>query len=163
MLRGMRQRRADDCHAFAAVDVSVLMEQRRGWHDMDCIMANDEINAPNEDILLDHMRSPYHKGRLADVSCSQSIRNPACGDWIDLQLLLDAERRVTQAYFEGRGCAVSQAAASILCEQIEGCALAELVTWEPQQMLELLGVPLSPYRRQCGLLAFNALKQMIEA
>ena len=73
-----------------------------------------------QDHILDHFESPYHKGRLACPTCSHRDKNPLCGDVIELQLRLDADGRVAEAFFDGKGCAISQAAASILCQEIEG-------------------------------------------
>lgn len=115
-----------------------------------------------DDHILDHYESPYHKGHLACPSCSHADRNPICGDQIALELRI-ADERVSEAYFHGRGCAISQAAASILCESIEGKTVAELKDFQAKDMLELIRVPLSPSRQKCGLLAFKVLKTMLYA
>ncbi len=111
------------------------------------------------DQILDHFKAPYHRGRLPEATCAHSMRLATCGDWINLQLLIEHDR-VQQAWFEGQGCTISQAAASILCQHIESRPLEELSTFTPEQMLNLLGIPLSPYRKQCGLLAYRALMAM---
>lgn len=113
------------------------------------------------DYILDHYESPYHKGRLAEPTCSNRGRNPLCGDVVQLELKVDDEGRVQQAYFEGKGCAISQAAASILCENIEGKKLDELKNLQAQEMLDLLKVPLTATRQRCGLLGFKVLKTMV--
>ena len=113
--------------------------------------------------ILDHFESPYHKGHLDCATCSHRDKNPLCGDVIELQLRLDDEGRVAEAFFEGKGCAISQAAASILCEEIEGKSTEELKEMQAKQMLDLLQVPLTASRQKCGLLAFKVMKTMLYA
>ena len=114
-----------------------------------------------DDHILDHFESPYHKGHLPCPTCSHSDRNPICGDQITLELEIDRDQHVHQAFFDGKGCAISQAAASILCEAIEGKSLAELRDFQAQDMLKLLNVRLTASRQKCGLLGFKVLKTML--
>lgn len=114
-----------------------------------------------DDHILDHFESPYHKGQLPHPTCSHSDRNPICGDQVTLQLVIDDENRIQQAYFDGKGCAISQAAASILCESVEGKSLTELKDFQARDMLDLLKVPLTASRQKCGLLSFKVLKTML--
>jgi nitrogen fixation protein NifU and related proteins len=114
-----------------------------------------------EEHILDHYESPYHKGRLENPTCTHAGKNPLCGDRIELQLLVDEHDRIMQAYFDGTGCAISQAAASILCEEIEGKSLEEIREFQAPQMLDLLKVPLTASRQKCGLLGFKVLKTMV--
>jgi nitrogen fixation NifU-like protein len=74
---------------------------------------------------------------------------------------VDDKGVVTDAYFDGTGCAISQAAASILCEQVEGKNIEELRGMQAQEMLDLLQVPLTATRQKCGLLSFKILKTML--
>ena len=113
-----------------------------------------------DDHILDHYESPYHKGKLEGASCSLSDRNPICGDQVTLQLRFDGDK-VAECFFDGKGCAISQAAASILCEAVEGKTLAELRQLQAPDMLKLLQVPLTPSRQKCGLLAFKILKTLL--
>lgn len=124
-------------------------------------MNNDQYGDLYEEHILDHYESPYHKGRLPNATCSHAGRNPLCGDRVELQLKVDDEGRIEQAYFDGQGCAISQAAASILCEDIEGKRLEEVEQMEPQRMLDLLKVPLTATRQRCGLLGFTVLKTIV--
>jgi nitrogen fixation protein NifU and related proteins len=110
--------------------------------------------------LLDHVESPYHRGRAPHASCAHTERNAACGDWVRLELVLEAGGRVQQAWFDGGGCLISQAA-SILCRAVEGKTIGQLRELTAQQMLDWLEIPLTPRRMQCGLLAFKVLKTMI--
>ena len=113
-----------------------------------------------DDHILDHFESPYHKGHLDCPTCSHSDRNPICGDQVTLELAIDGQR-VREAFFEGKGCAISQAAASILCEAIEGKSIDELREFQAKDMLDLLKVRLTASRQKCGLLGFKVLKTML--
>ena len=122
---------------------------------------SDEKAELFEDHILAHVESPYHRGRLPHPTYTHRERIPSCGDDVELQLQVDGTGRITQAFFDGRGCFVSQGAASILCQFIEGKELEQLALFEAHEMLDLLGVPLTPTRQQCGLLAFKALKTIV--
>jgi nitrogen fixation NifU-like protein len=113
------------------------------------------------DYLLDHYESPYHRGHLEHPTIAHEDENPLCGDQVRLELLVDEEGRVKEAWFDGHGCTISQAAASILTHEIEGKTLAELKTFQAPQMLELLRARLTASRQKCGLLPFKILKTMI--
>jgi nitrogen fixation NifU-like protein len=80
-----------------------------------------------------------------------------------LELLVDGTGRITEAWFEGMGCAISQAAASILVRHVEGRTFEELSDFRAAQMLDLLGVWLAASREKCGLLAFCVLETMLGA
>jgi nitrogen fixation protein NifU and related proteins len=122
---------------------------------------NGRTDKPDESTILDHMESPYHRGRAPNASWARTERNAACGDWVRLELVLEADGRVQQAWFDGGGCLISQAAASIVCQAVEGKTIRELRELTAQQMLDLLEIPLTPRRTQCGLLAFKVLKAMV--
>lgn len=119
---------------------------------------NEEIY---DDFILDHYECPYHKGNLPCPTCAHQDRNPLCGDQIRLELKVDDTGHVKEAFFNGKGCAISQAAASILCEHIEGKSVDELKNMQAQNMLEMLRVPLTATRQRCGLLGFKILKTML--
>ena len=114
-----------------------------------------------DELILDHYESPYHRGQLEAPSCTHTERNPLCGDRIQLQLQIDSENRIQQAFFDGEGCAISQAAASILCEHIEGMTLSEIEAFDAPAMLDLLQVQLTAVRQRCGLLGFKVLKTLV--
>ena len=114
-----------------------------------------------DELILDHYESPYHRGQLDAPSCTHTERNPLCGDRVQLQLQIDSEQRIQQAFFDGEGCAISQAAASILCEHIEGMTLTEIEAFDAPAMLDLLQVQLTAVRQRCGLLGFKVLKTLV--
>lgn len=111
--------------------------------------------------ILEHFESPYHKGHVECPTCTHADKNPLCGDYVNLELKVDDAGVVTDAYFDGTGCAISQAAASILCETIEGKTIEELRSMQAKEMLDLLQVPLTATRQKCGLLSFKILKTML--
>src|SRR4029077_19689799 len=114
-----------------------------------------------DDHILDHFESPYHRGHLALPTIAHEDENPLCGDQVRLEIVVDENNRVKEAWFDGHGCAISQAAASILTREIEGKTLEELKKFQAPQMLDLLRVRLSAARLKCGLLSFKILKTMI--
>lgn len=121
---------------------------------------SDGLDDIYDDHILDHFECPYHKGHLPQPSCAHSERNPICGDQLTLELQI-ADGKVQQAFFNGKGCAISQAAASMLCEHVEGRAVEELRNMPAKEMLDILKVPLTPSRQKCGLLGFKVLKTML--
>ncbi|MCC7423719.1 MAG: iron-sulfur cluster assembly scaffold protein [Planctomycetaceae bacterium] len=114
-----------------------------------------------DDHILDHFECPYHKGHLANPTCTHCGKNPLCGDKVTVQIRVDDEGKIVEAWFDGSGCAISQAAASILCQHIEGKTVDEVENLQPQDMLSLLKVPLTATRQRCGLLSFKVLKTML--
>lgn len=114
-----------------------------------------------DDFILDHYESPYHRGHTDHPTIVHEDENPLCGDTVHLELVVDENDRVKEAWFDGQGCAISQAAASILISEIEGKTLTELKNFQAKEMLELLRVRLTASRQKCGLLSFKVLKTMI--
>lgn len=114
-----------------------------------------------DDYILDHYECPYHKGHIECPTCAHSEKNPLCGDQIRLELKVDDQGKVAEAFFNGKGCAISQAGASILCQHVEGKSLNELRGFQAPDMLRLLKVPLTATRQRCGLLCFKVLKTMM--
>lgn len=120
----------------------------------------DRLEDLYDDHILDHFECPYHKGHLTSPSCTHSERNPICGDQLTLELQI-TDGKVQQAYFNGKGCAISQAAASMLCEHVEGRSVEELRNMPAKEMLDIIQAPLTPSRQKCGLLGFKVLKTML--
>src|SRR5262245_50633020 len=114
-----------------------------------------------DDYILDHYESPYHRGHVAQPTIAHEDENPLCGDQVRLELVVDENDRVKEAWFDGHGCVISQAAASILVHEIEGQTLEELKKLQAPQMLDLLHRRLTASRQKCGLLSFKVLKTMI--
>jgi nitrogen fixation protein NifU and related proteins len=107
--------------------------------------------------ILDHFRNPRNKGTLDPADFTYEDVNPLCGDEIHMDLRTDGER-ITEVRFSGRGCAISQAAASILTEMVEGRPLDEVKAISREDLLDELGVPISPARMKCAMLGLKVLK-----
>ena len=114
----------------------------------------DEIYREN---ILDHYKHPRHRGTLEHPDITYEDANPLCGDHIRMDLKV-RDGRVEQVAFSGHGCSISQAAASMLCERIEGRPLEEIKQLTREDVLEMLGIELGPVRLKCGLLALKTLK-----
>ena len=109
------------------------------------------------EVILDHYKSPRHYGRLESPDGEAEGQNPLCGDEIAMSLTLDGDT-VADVGFEGRGCAISQAATSMLTEMIRGRDAAEVAAMSKDELLEEIGIPLTPVRLKCALLGLGVLK-----
>src|SRR3712207_1788005 len=109
------------------------------------------------EVILDHYKRPRNKGTLDPADFSYEDTNPLCGDEVRIDVRV-AEDRVAEVRFLGRGCAVSLASASILTEMVQGMPLAEVKALTKDDLLEELGIPVSPARLKCALLGLKVLK-----
>lgn len=125
------------------------------------------MNDLYQDIIMDHYRNPRNKGRLEAPEASYEDQNPLCGDTLRMDLAFDPpltqetapeQRRISAIRFSGRGCAISQAAASMLTELVEGRSVAEARALSKDDLLEELGITLSATRLKCALLSLKAFK-----
>ena len=117
-----------------------------------------------QEIILQHYRSPHNFGPLEGATMKGEEFNPSCGDHITLSLKLDpAGTRVEEVHFAGDGCAISVAGASMLTERIKGRTLEEVRALTREDVLALLGIPLSPVRVKCALTGFAALGKALHA
>ena len=112
--------------------------------------------------IMDHYENPYHRGTLPVPTLESYNHNPLCGDEVRVQARIDDEGRVAEAYFEGEGCVISLAAASMLMEAVEGKSLAEVKAMTRQDMLDLLGIRLTTMRVKCAMLALRTLERAID-
>ena len=110
--------------------------------------------------LLDHFRHPRNKGELFDAQISAESLNPSCGDEITLQIRVDGET-LSEIGFTGRGCVISQAAASLLTVLVKHKKLEELEALTKDDMISLVGIPLGPTRLRCALLALESLHKAL--
>lgn len=110
------------------------------------------------EIILDHYQNPRNTGTLNPADIDYEEDNPVCGDHIHLTVQLDADKRVTAVGWEGEGCAISQASASMLYENIVGKTLDDLRATGKEDILEMLGIELGPVRLKCALLSLKVLK-----
>lgn len=113
-----------------------------------------------QEIILDHASHPRNMGRINGASKSVTVHNSLCGDRIDMDVLLEGER-VGDVKFEGIGCAISKASASLLTEYAKGKTKEELKKLDKQAIMDLLGIQLGPNRLKCALLSLEALKKLL--
>ena len=111
--------------------------------------------------ILDHYKSPRNFGKIENATVHHHEYNPLCGDEIDMFLLIDENKKIVDIKVYPRGCAISVASASMLSEQIKGKNLDELKTMTKEEILEMLGIPISPVRLKCALLSLDTLKNSI--
>jgi nitrogen fixation NifU-like protein len=112
------------------------------------------------DYILEHYRRPHNFGVLEYANASHEGANPLCGDRITLQLRL-ADGKIAGVGFTGRGCAISQASASLLTDEIKGKSVADATAMTSQDVLDLLGIEISPARLKCALLSLDTMQQAI--
>jgi nitrogen fixation NifU-like protein len=110
------------------------------------------------EVILDHYKNPRNRGTLDPHDFSYEDENPLCGDKLRIDVRLDESRRVADVAFSGRGCAISQASASLLTEAIMGKSLDEVKQMGKDDILDLLGIELGPVRLKCALLSLKVLK-----
>jgi nitrogen fixation NifU-like protein len=108
--------------------------------------------------IIDHYKNPRMKGVLDPHDISYEDDNPLCGDRLRIDVRLGADGRVSEAAFSGQGCAISQASADLLTESIIGKSLEEIRGIGKDDILEMLGIELSPVRLKCALLSLKVLK-----
>lgn len=115
-----------------------------------------------KELILDHWRSPQNKGLLIDFDVEGHQVNTNCGDAILLRLKF-SKQTVSQVSFDGEGCAISQASASLLTEALKGKSLPELKNLNSKDVFTLLGVEIIPTRLKCALLPLSALHTAISS
>ena len=109
------------------------------------------------EVIIEHYKNPSHRGKLDPHDISFADNNPLCGDHIQIDLRVGDDGLVTDARFDGHGCAISQAA-DLLVESIIGKPLDDVKKLNKQSVLELLGIDLGPVRLKCALLSLKVLK-----
>ncbi len=111
--------------------------------------------------ILDHYQNPRNYGRLTDYSFRYQDFNPLCGDQIEIFVKLSPRNRIEKIKFEGQGCAISQAAASLLTAEVKKKSLAEVQKMGQAEVLAWLGVAVGASRLKCALLSLRALQKGI--
>lgn len=110
------------------------------------------------EMILDHYRNPRRKHLVSPADIDYAEDNPVCGDHLHLTIQLDDQQRVIDIGWEGEGCAISQASASMLYESLVGKTLDEIRAVDKDTVLEMLGIELGPVRLKCALLSLKVLK-----
>src|SRR5919106_2686595 len=108
--------------------------------------------------ILEHYKRPQNFGRLEEFDLEYEDNNPFCGDEQHVWIKLDADGRVNEVSFEGKGCAISTAATSMLTDEIEGMTADELLSLPKDFVLDLLGIDISATRMKCALLGLKIVK-----
>ena len=116
------------------------------------------------DLILDHYKNPRNFGHLEHASCTAEEYNSACGDRIVMEVELENRKSkiaIRNIKFNGEGCAISQAAASMLTEKVKGMTKEEVMNITPEHIMEMLGTTLTPSRVKCALLPLEVLQKSI--
>ena len=108
--------------------------------------------------ILSHYKRPRNWGVLEDADLEFEDTNPLCGDELKVMLKVDEQKVVTEVRFDGHGCAISQASASMASEELVGKRVDELVALDKAFVLDLLGIPISATRMKCAMLSLKVIK-----
>jgi nitrogen fixation protein NifU and related proteins len=110
------------------------------------------------ELIIDRYQNPLYRGELEPHDISFTDDNPLCGDRIRIDLRVNEQGQVTEAAFSGQGCAISQASADLLIEEIMGKSLEQVKELTKEDILDMLGIELGPVRLKCALLSLKVLK-----
>ncbi len=110
------------------------------------------------EVIIDRYKNPMFRGSLEPNDISFEDENPLCGDHIKIDLRVDKDNHITEAAFDGHGCAISQASADLLLESVIGKSLDDVKKMNKGNVLDLLGIELGPVRLKCALLPLKILK-----
>jgi nitrogen fixation protein NifU and related proteins len=108
------------------------------------------------DYILEHYRRPHNFGVLESPTASHEGSNPLCGDRITMQLGI-RDGKLAEVAFTGRGCAISQASASLLTDEVRGMTVDAAAAYRADDLLDLLGIEISPARLKCAMLSLDTL------
>jgi nitrogen fixation NifU-like protein len=112
------------------------------------------------DYILEHYRRPHNFGVIDEPTASFEGSNPLCGDRITMQLGVE-NGIVERVGFTGRGCAISQASASLLTDEVKGKPIADVAAFRADDLLDLLGIDISPARLKCAMLSHETLQKAL--
>jgi len=113
--------------------------------------------------VLDHYEDPYHRGHCEHPTHADEGKNPLCGDRVRIELELDRSGKIDNIYFDGEGCVISQASASMLAEKLNGKTADEVKDFSAKDMLDLFGARLTPNRQKCCLLGWRVLQSAVHS
>ena len=166
--------RASFCFYNTKDDVDALcqrlqkaLEQVSAVKNVDAIDKNEIISGPlteeqelYKENILDHYKTPHNKKILLHYTVSHKEFNPICGDVLTLYIHLE-RRNIKDVSFTGQGCAISQAAASLLTDEIKGKAVQDVKKMTSDDLLQLLGIPISIVRLKCALLSLKTMQNAL--
>ena len=118
-----------------------------------------EFDQMYREVILDHYKNPRGHGELDDADAQAEGQNPLCGDEVSIFVAFGEDGdTIDEVKFSGRGCAISQAATSMLTELVQGRSASEVAALPREELLEEIGIPLTPVRLKCALLGLTTLK-----
>ena len=118
-----------------------------------------EFDQLYREVILDHYKNPRRHGVIPDADAHAEGQNPLCGDEVSIYVSFgDDGDTIDDVKFEGRGCAISQAATSMLTEMVKGRKASEVAVLPKDELLEEIGIPLTPIRLKCAILGLGVLK-----
>jgi nitrogen fixation protein NifU and related proteins len=119
----------------------------------------NEFDQMYREVILDHYKNPRGHGELADPDAHADGQNPLCGDEVSIYIAFGEDGdTIDEIRFSGRGCAISQAATSMLTEMVTGRKATDVAVMDKDELLEEIAIPLSPVRLKCALLGLSTLK-----
>src|SRR4051812_49717741 len=122
-----------------------------------------EFDQMYREVILDHYKNPRGHGELDDADAHAEGQNPLCGDEVSIFVAFGEDGdTIDEVKFSGRGCAISQAATSMLMEIVQGRSAGEVASLPREELLDELGIPLSPVRLKCALLGLSTLKLALD-
>lgn len=110
------------------------------------------------ELILDHYKNPRGHGELDPAEARAEGQNPLCGDEVSITVNFNGGDVIEDVRFQGRGCAISQAATSMLMEMVQGRTAGEVAAMPTKELLDEIGIPLSPVRLKCAVLGLGVLK-----
>jgi nitrogen fixation NifU-like protein len=119
----------------------------------------NELDQLYRELILDHYKNPRGHGVLEDADARAEGLNPLCGDEVTMSVKFAEDgETIADIGFEGRGCAISQAATSMLTELVKGRTATEVAELPKEELLDEIGIPLTPVRLKCAILGLGVLK-----
>ena len=116
-----------------------------------------ELDSLYREVILDHYKNPRGHGVIDGADAEAEGQNPLCGDEVSIAVAFEGDT-IADVRFQGRGCAISQAATSMLMEMVKGRTATEVAEMSREELLEEVGIPLTPIRLKCALLGLGVLK-----
>jgi nitrogen fixation NifU-like protein len=116
-----------------------------------------ELDSLYREVILDHYKNPRGHGVIEGADAVAEGQNPLCGDEVSIAVAFEGDK-IADVRFQGRGCAISQAATSMLMDMVKGRTAQEVATMSRDELLEEVGIPLTPVRLKCALLGLGVLK-----
>lgn len=111
--------------------------------------------------ILDHYKNPRNFGKIMNATVHHHEYNPLCGDEVEVYFLIDDDKTIVDVKVYGKGCAISQASASMLTEKVKGKNIEIIKKLTKEDILDMLGIPISPVRLKCALLSLDTFKNAI--